>query len=153
MGYGIAIISWCIYFVVHCYQICKKLKQLIFKLIPFFVFTLLLAAVPLCLTLAGMQKLLATQFWPMFIFIGLLTLIVLTLVFLIQRKMPEYYAQAFLTGTVLKMLVCLCFMLFLVLKTKVDKPVFVANFFYLYFLNTGFEVYVLLRNLRNQNLK
>lgn len=70
-----------------------------------------------------------------------------------QRLVPEFYAQVFMGATVFKMLACLVFMLVLVLKTKVDKPVFVANFFYLYFLNTGFEVYVLLRNLRNQNLK
>ncbi len=66
---------------------------------------------------------------------------------------PEFYAQAFLGATVFKMLACLSFMLFLVLKTTINKPVFMANFFYLYFLNMGFEVYVLLRNLRNQNLK
>jgi hypothetical protein len=129
------------------------LKQIIFKLIPFFVFTLLLAAIPLCLKLAGMQHLLATQFWVMFAFIGFLTLAVLIFVFAIQNLMPEYYAQTFLAATVFKMLACLSFMLFLMLKTPVNKPVFMADFFYLYFLNTGFEVYILLRNLRNQNLK
>ncbi len=129
------------------------MKQIILKLIPFFVFTLLLAAIPLCLKLAGMQKLLAAQFWLMFAFIGFLTLTVLIFVLLIQKLMPEYFAQAFIASTVFKMLACLSFMLFLVLKTAVDKPVFLGNFFYLYFLNTGFEVYLLLRNLRNQNLK
>lgn len=129
------------------------MKKIIFKLIPFFVFTLLLAAIPLYLNSAGTQKLLSAQFWVMFAFIGFLTLVVLIFVLLIQKTMPEYYAQAFLAATVFKMLLCLCFMLYLVLKTKVDRPVFVANFFYLYFLNTGFEVYILLRNLRNQNLK
>lgn len=101
----------------------------------------------------GNQGWLATQFWAMFAFIGFLTLAALIFVFAMQNLMPEYYAQAFLAATVFKMLACLSFMLFLVLKTKVDKPVFMADFFYLYFLNMGFEVYVLLRNLRNQNLK
>ena len=100
-----------------------------------------------------MQNLLATQFWVMFAFIGFLTLAVLIFVFVIQALMPEYYAQAFLAATVFKMLACLSFMLFLMLKTPVNKTAFVADFFYLYFLNTGFEVYILLRNLRNQNLK
>jgi len=100
-----------------------------------------------------MQKLVATQFWVMFAFICFLTLAVLIFVLLIQQLMPEYYAQAFLAATVFKMLACLCFMLFLVLKTTVNKPVLAGNFFYLYFLNTGFEVYLLLRNLRNQKLK
>jgi hypothetical protein len=35
----------------------------------------------------------------------------------------------------------------------VNKYVFVADFFYIYFLNTAFEVYSLLCNLRNQNLR
>lgn len=89
----------------------------------------------------------------MFAFIGFLTLSAIVFVLVIQIMMPEFYAQAFLGATVFKMLACLSFMLFLVLKTAINKPVFMANFFYLYFLNMGFEVYVLLRNLRNQNLK
>jgi hypothetical protein len=129
------------------------LKKIILKLIPFFLFTLLLAAIPLGLKFVGMQKLVAAQFWVMFAFVSFLTLVVLIFVLLIQQLMPEYYAQAFIAATVFKMLACLSFMLFLVLKTTVDKPAFVADFFYLYFLNTGFEVYVLLRNLRNQKLK
>ena len=153
MGNSVAVACWRVYLPLYCYQICKKLKKIIFKLIPFFVFTLLLAAIPLCLKLAGMQNLLATQFWVMFAFIGFLTLAVLIFVLVIQNLMPEYYAQAFLAATVFKMLACLCFMLFLMLKTSVNKPAFAADFFYLYFLNTGFEVYLLLRNLRNQNLK
>jgi hypothetical protein len=112
-----------------------------------------LAVVPVCLVLTDNQGWLATQFWLMFAFIGFLTLATLIFVFLIQDLMPEYYAQAFLGATVFKMLACLVFMLVLVLKTPVNKLVFAADFFYLYFLNTGFEVYVLLRNLRNQNLK
>lgn len=113
----------------------------------------MLAVVPVCLALTGNQYWLVSQFWVMFAFIGFLTLATLISVFLIQKLMPEYYAQAFLAATVFKMLACLVFMLVLVLKTTINKPVFMTNFFYLYFLNTGFEVYVLLRNLRNQNLK
>lgn len=89
----------------------------------------------------------------MFAFIGFLTLAVITGVLVSQSLIPEFYAQIFLGATVFKMLACLVFMLVLVLKTKVDKPAFMADFFYLYFLNMGFEVYILLRNLRNQNLK
>ena len=113
----------------------------------------MLAVVPVCLILSGNTYWLAQQFWLMFAFIGFLTLTALVFIFLIQVLMPEYFAQAFIGATVFKMLACLSFMLFLVLKTSVNKPAFVADFFYLYFLNTGFEVYILLRNLRNQNLK
>ena len=127
--------------------------QIVSKLIPFLIFTLVLAAVPVCLMLTGNQVWLAPQFWAMFAFIGFLTLITLVFVLWIQKLMPEYYAQAFLGATVFKMLACMVFMLFLVLKTPINKLVFMADFFYLYFLNMGFEIYVLLRNLRNQNLK
>lgn len=129
------------------------MNKIIPKLIPFLIFTLLLAAAPVCLIFTGNQNWLVPQFWVMFAFIGFLTLSAIVFVFVIQVMMPEFYAQAFLGATVFKMLACLVFMLILVLKTPINKPVFVVNFFYLYFLNTGFEVYVLLRNLRNQNLK
>ena len=65
--------------------------------------------------------------------------------------MPNMYAQTFLAVTVVKMMGCMALALLFVLKFDVDKTVFLINFFYVYFLNTGFEVYVLLRNLRNQN--
>ncbi|WP_429383473.1 hypothetical protein [Mucilaginibacter sp. UYCu711] len=112
-----------------------------------------MAAGPLCLKYTGNQNWLVSQFWLMFCFISFLTLATLIAVLISQSLIPDFYAQIFMGATVFKMLACLVFMLVLVLKTKVDKPVFVADFFYLYFLNTGFEVYVLLRNLRNQNLK
>lgn len=153
MGNGGYVINGRVYFLIYRYQICKKLKQILSKITPFLIFTLVLAVVPVCLMLTGNQGWLVPQFWAMFAFIGFLTLVALVFVFLIQNLMPEYYAQAFLGVTVFKMLACLVFMLILVLKTPVNKPVFVVNFLYLYFLNTGFEVYVLLRNLRNQNLK
>lgn len=153
MGNGGYVITGRIYFFIYCYQICKKLKNIISKITPFLIFTLVLGVVPVCLMLTGNQGWLVPQFWAMFAFIGFLTLTTLIFVFLIQNLMPEYYAQAFLGATVFKMLACLVFMLILVLKMPVNKLVFAADFFYLYFLNTGFEVYVLLRNLRNQNLK
>ena len=153
MGNGYILISWCVYIFIYCYQIYKKLKQIIFKLIPFLIFTLVLAVGPVCLMLIGNQGWLVPQFWLMFAFISFLTLVALFFVLWIQKLMPEYYAQAFLGATVFKMLACLVFMLVLVLKTPINKPVFMADFFYIYFLNMGFEIYVLLRNLRNQNLK
>ena len=41
---------------------------------------------------------------------------------------------------------------FFLAKNKVNKYVFLADFFYVYLLNMVFEVYVLLRNLRHKNL-
>ncbi len=70
-----------------------------------------------------------------------------------QQINAEKGAQVFLAATVFKILSCLVFALVFLLKNKVNKYIFVADFFYLYFLNTAFEVYILLRNLRNQNFK
>ena len=63
------------------------------------------------------------------------------------------HAQVFLAGTTFKILACLAFLVVFIMKIKVDKPVFVGNFFYLYFLNTAFEVYILLRTLRHKILR
>jgi hypothetical protein len=129
------------------------LKNILPKIVPFLIFTVLMAAGPLCLIYTGNQNWLIPQFWLLFGFVGGLTLLALIAVLVSQAIDPEIYAQVFMAATVFKLLACLVFILVFVLKHKVDKPVFMADFFYLYFLNTGFEIYVLLRNLRNQNLK
>ena len=115
------------------------------------VFVLLLAAVPLLLSYTGHGNLLLAKFWVLFAFITGFTFIVIGSVLFIQRINPELYAQAFLATTIVKMIGCMAFALLFVLKLHIDNGVFLLNFSYLYFLNTGFEVYVLLRNLRNQN--
>jgi len=38
-------------------------------------------------------------------------------------------------------------------NNRLNKLVFMADFFYIYLLNTVFEIYVLLRNLRHKNLR
>jgi hypothetical protein len=114
---------------------------------------LLLAAGPLYLWYFGDKSLLIPQFWFMFSFVATLTLLAITGILAAQSVSPELGTQAFMAATVIKLLACLVFVLVFILKQKVNRPVFMADFFYLYFLNTGFEIYVLLRNLRNQNLK
>ncbi len=61
--------------------------------------------------------------------------------------------QIFLIATVVKMLVCLFFVVIYISHNQVNAAHFVANFFYLYILNTVFEISTLLRNLRLQNQK
>ncbi|WP_454804034.1 hypothetical protein [Mucilaginibacter phyllosphaerae] len=119
--------------------------------IAFAVFVMLLAAVPLLLNYTGHSNLLLAKFWVLFVFITGFTFIVIASVLFVQRINPALYAQAFLATTIVKMLGCMAFALLFVLKLHINQGVFLLNFSYLYFLNTGFEVYVLLRNLRNQN--
>ncbi|WP_374950505.1 hypothetical protein [Mucilaginibacter sp.] len=122
-------------------------------LLSFLLFALLLASVPLVLAYTGYGYLLLAKFWVLFTFITGFTFIVIVSVLFIQHINPGLYAQAFLATTIVKMIGCMVFALLFVLKLHIDNGVFLLNFSYLYFLNTGFEVYVLLRNLRNQNRK
>ncbi|MCO5933948.1 hypothetical protein NAF17_00225 [Mucilaginibacter sp. RB4R14] len=122
-------------------------------LIAFAIFVAALASLPLALTFAGHTNLLMPYFWGMFAYITGLTFLIVIAILFTQKINPENYAQVFLAGTTFKILACLAFMVIFLLKNKVEKGVFAGNFFYLYFLNTAFEVYVLLRNLRNQNSK
>lgn len=68
-----------------------------------------------------------------------------------NNKSSELVAPAFLATTTLKILGTLFFVFIFLRKNHVNKIPFAVDFFYVYFLNTGFEVYGLLRNLRNQN--
>ncbi|RVU01585.1 hypothetical protein EOD41_06360 [Mucilaginibacter limnophilus] len=117
----------------------------------FFIFTVCLALPAVLLSYTGNDKYVLPQFWGIFILLGALTLGLVVAIGLVQKRHPELYAQTFLIMTIVKMLMAMLLALLIVLKTDVDRPVFMLNFFYIYFLNTGFEVYVLLRNLRNQN--
>jgi bacteriorhodopsin len=119
----------------------------------FLIFAIILALPPLALIFTDHPNLLVPHFWLIFAFITGLTFLVMVAIIITKQVNPENYAQTFLATTVFKLLACLAFLVVFIMKIKVDKPVFVGNFFYLYFLNTAFEVYVLLRNLRNQNLK
>ena len=70
-----------------------------------------------------------------------------------QFKNKEYFTQAFMVGTTVKILACLFFIVIFLIKNKVNKFAFLADFFYTYLLNMVFEVYLLLRNLRHKNLR
>lgn len=111
----------------------------------------LLAAGPVAIVYTGHPNLLLDKFWVLFAFITGFTFIVILSVLFVQKINPKLYAQAFLATTVVKMIGCMAFALLFVLKLHINDGVFLFNFCYLYFLNTGFEIYVLLRNLRNQN--
>lgn len=122
-------------------------------IIAFVIFAILLALPAIALQFGGHPNLLVPHFWLLYAFITGLTFLVMVAIIITKQINPENYAQTFLATTVFKLLASLAFLVVFIMKIKVDKAVFVGNFFYLYFLNTAFEVSVLLRNLRNQNLK
>ena len=119
----------------------------------FLVFTLIIAVPPAILQYSGNGNLLNTGFWTIFLFMSVLTFLVLMLMMIVYQKNAEYFAQAFLGGTTLKILGCLIFIFVFLANNKVNKLIFGVDFFYIYLLNTGFEIYVLLRNLRHKNLR
>jgi hypothetical protein len=127
--------------------------KILTAVISFAVFTLFLAAPPLYALHNGYANIIIPNFWVLFGFISGLTFITVMLILINQQINPGMYAQTFLAATVVKILASLSFTVVFILKNDVNKVVFASDFLYVYFLNTAFEVYVLLRNLRNQNLK
>ena len=127
-----------------------KLSQTI---LYFILFTIVIAIPPVALQYAGNTALLSNGFWTLFFFISGLTFLVLVIMMIIGQKNNEYFAQGFLGCTTFKILVCLIFIFVFRRYNTINKPVFLADFAYIYLLNMGFEVYVLLRKLRHENLR
>ena len=121
--------------------------------LSFLAFSALLAVPPFILNYLGEGFWLVPDFWGIFIFISAFTLFTIVLVLIVQQKSSAMYAQAFLGATTFKLLACLVFLVIFIKETKPQKAPFMVDFMYLYFLNMGFELYGLLRNLRNQNLR
>ncbi|GAB3913315.1 hypothetical protein GCM10028826_25760 [Mucilaginibacter boryungensis] len=101
----------------------------------------------------GQTEYIITKFWLLFGYLSALTLMVIITVLTVQKNNKELYAPSFLASTTVKILATLFFVLFFLRKNPVNRFAFAGDFFYVYFLNTAFEVYGLLRNLRNQNLR
>ncbi|MGZ3873549.1 MAG: hypothetical protein ACXVJD_11555 [Mucilaginibacter sp.] len=126
----------------------------IYQAILFFLwFTFIIAIPPYWLANYGHAELLISEFWLIFFFLAGLTLIVVTGILIVRQMYPTMFSEAFMGATVFKILSCLIFVLVFLAKNKVDKYVFVGDFFYIYFLNTAFEVYILLRTLRHKILR
>jgi hypothetical protein len=122
------------------------------SIFAYIVFVLLLAIMPVTAQHNGYADWLVANFWLIFFFLSGLTFLVITAILLVQQKNREYYIQAFMVCTTVKILAWLVFIFVFLAKNKVNKYVFMADFFYVYLLNMVFEVYVLLRNLRHKNL-
>src|SRR5580698_5411680 len=111
------------------------------SILGYLLFAVLLAVPPVILQYTGNADLLVPKFWLVFCFISGLTFIVVASVTLMQAKSREYFVQAYLVSTTVKILACMGFILIFAMKNKVNKHVFLADFFYIYLLNMVFEVY------------
>jgi hypothetical protein len=123
----------------------------IYQALLFYVwFTLIIAIPPFALSYYWQSNLIMPDFWLIFAFLSGMSLLVVAAMLIVSQMYPTVFTGAFLGGTVFKILACAIFLLVFLSKNKVEKPIFVADFFYVYFLNTAFEVYILLRTLRHK---
>lgn len=122
-------------------------------ILSFLLFAVIIAIPPLLLSKSAHAAWLDPHFWMIFAFVTGLTFITIISILLVAKINKEIYAQTFLAATMVKLLTCMFFCLFFLVKIKVNGVIFVANFFYVYFFNLVFEIYGLLRTLRNQKLK
>lgn len=116
-------------------------------------FTFIIAIPPYWLNAYGHADIITPQFWLIFFFLSGLTLLAVTSILIIRQMYPKMFSETFMGATVVKILACLIFVMIFLAKNKVNKYVFLGDFFYVYLLNTAFEVYILLRTLRNKNLR
>lgn len=123
-------------------------------LIYYFLFILVLSVAPLVLQYNFPEmELLIPRFWPLFLIFALLTFGIYILASWRMRISNKASGQALLGSVTIKLLFCMIIAFVYINANPVDPVKFVANFFYLYFFHTVFEIYCLLCNLRNQKFK
>ncbi len=116
----------------------------------YFIFTVLIAGIAIGLPyFFPNTPLLIDKFWVVFSFVTGITLIAYLVAYFGIKRKPEMGVMAIMASVGLKMLFSMAFILVYVLYTPVNRILFVFNFFSLYFLFSGFEIYALLCNLRH----
>jgi hypothetical protein len=123
------------------------------SLLNFLLFILVIALPPAFLQYSGNTSLMVASFWTMFCFMSGVTLLIVTVMLVFGKRNQEHFTPAFLGGTTFKLLAFLIFIFVFLRKNPGNKGVFLTDFLYVYLLNTAFEVYILLRNLRLENLR
>lgn len=123
------------------------------SILLFILFAVVIAAPPAILQYTGNTALITDGFWTVYFFMSGITFLILVVMLVAGSKDQQYLTAAFLGGTTLKLLACLIFIFVFLHKTPSNKAVFLGDFLYVYLLNTVFEVYILLRNLRHENLR
>lgn len=141
-----------------CFYISNHQTITILSLLRFFtlflIFLLVLAAIPLLVDhYFPADQLLIPNFWVLFGFFSGLTLIIFLTAYIMAGISNKASGHALLGGMTIRFLFCMIIALVYISNFRVEPLKFLINFFYLYFFNTVFEIYCLLRNLRNQNTK
>lgn len=96
-------------------------------------------------------RFLSEHFVPLVIFLFLITVSAYSVSVIGIDGKPELGVFGILGGIIIKMIVSLSFFLFLLYRFPVENQTILGlNFFCIYLFLTGFEVIVLLRNLRRK---
>jgi hypothetical protein len=98
------------------------------------------------------QQLLIPYFWVIFGVSSVMNLGVYLVSYWGMLTSDKATVKTFLGGTSIKFLLWMIILFIYLFNLEVDGTKFILNFFYLYLLHSVFEIYCLLRNLRNQNL-
>jgi len=120
----------------------------------FIIFNILLAITPAYLQINSTDKsVLIPYFWQLFAGFALLNLLIYLLSYWHLFKSPTGSVVGFLGSIGIKFILWMILVFIYISNIKVDSGKFLLEFFYLYLFNSVFEIYCLLRNLRNQNLR
>ena len=119
-------------------------------IIYYFLFIFFIAAIVIVMPyIFPTTPLFIEKFWVVFGFLAGITFIAYLVAYIGILRKPEMGVMAIMGSIALKMLFSMAFVLVYVLSTHVNSLLFVLNFFSLYFLFSGFEIYALLCNLRH----
>ena len=120
----------------------------------FILFNILVALPPGYMQLSqGGKNVLIPYFWQLFTAFASLNLITFLLIYWKLPNNSEGSVMALMGSVAIKLLLWMIVVFIYIQNIKVGATNFILDFFYLYLLNSVFEIYCLLRNLRNQNLR
>ena len=118
----------------------------------FIIFNIFFAAAPLYIARTFSNNILVPHFWVLFALFDGMTILVYAISFFGRRKSAQ--SVIVLLGSIgLKLLFAMIVVFVYIRLTPVEPVRFLVCFFYIYLFNSVFEIYCLLRTLRNQNLK
>src|ERR1700743_3361547 len=94
------------------------------SVLSFLLFIVIIAIPPAVLQYTDNTGLLVGNFWTVFIFMSVLTLLLVTGMLAAKQKNQEYFTAAFLGGTTVKLLACLIFIFVFVRRNAATKHIF-----------------------------
>ena len=128
-----------------------KIKRFI---LYFIIFNGLLSLAPLIAqNYFSEAGILIPHFWILFSIFSGLTFSIYIIAYWRMSISDRSSGLALLGSITLKLLFCMIMAFVYLSQNSVEAAKFLLSFFYLYIFHTVFEIYCLLRNLRNQNSK